>query len=51
MGIFAGVFGWIFDGERKAMILDSWVVVEVERDVEGGGVPDGEDIFLFEVQF
>jgi len=29
------------------MILDGWVVVEVERDVEGGGVPDGEVIFPF----
>jgi hypothetical protein len=29
------------------VIGEGWIVVEVEQDVEGGGVPDGEVIFPF----
>lgn len=45
VGIVSGVFGWGFDDEGEAMIGEPGVVVEVERDVEVGGLPDGEAIF------
>jgi len=41
------VFGWGFEDEREAVIVERRVVVEEERDVESGRVPLGEVIFPF----
>jgi hypothetical protein len=49
--VVAGVFGWGFEDEREAVIVERGIVVEVERDVESGRVPLDEVIFPFCASF
>lgn len=41
------MFGWGFEDEREAVIVERGIVVEEKRDVESGRVPLGEVIFPF----